>query len=114
MDCIFCKIAEGSIPSNRVYEDDKLIAFHDIAPVAPVHVVVIPREHIVSAAALTEKHAELLGHIWTAIPGIAARLGVRDGFRVVTNVGADAGQTVFHLHFHIIGGCKLKNTAVMG
>jgi len=101
MDCIFCKIIGGSVPSTMVYQDDQTVAFNDVNPAAPVHVLVVPREHIAGAAALTEAHAGLLGHIWITIPKIAAQLGISDGFRVVTNSGASAGQTVGHLHFHL-------------
>lgn len=110
MDCIFCDIIDGLIPSVSVYQDDRIIAFSDIAPLAPVHVLIVPREHITSAACLTEEHAELMGHIWSMIPIIATKLGVANGFRVVTNVGANAGQTVPHLHFHLLGGRPLNVT----
>jgi histidine triad (HIT) family protein len=102
MDCIFCKIIEGSVPSKKVYEDDKILAFRDIAPKAPTHVLVIPKKHIASAADVKSEDAELMGHIWTAIPQIAETLGVKDSFRVLTNSGAGSGQVVFHLHFHIL------------
>jgi histidine triad (HIT) family protein len=101
MDCIFCKIVDGAIPSNKVYEDDRVLAFYDIAPKSPVHVLVIPKEHIESAAAVMPEHKELLGHIWTVVPVIAGQLGVADSFRVLTNSGAGSGQVVFHLHFHL-------------
>jgi histidine triad (HIT) family protein len=91
----------GEIPSAKVYEDDKLLAFNDINPVTPVHVLVIPKEHIENAAAITGNHKELMGHIWTVIPKIAAQLGVADSFRILTNSGKGSGQTVFHLHFHL-------------
>jgi histidine triad (HIT) family protein len=86
-----------------VYEDELIYAFNDIAPMAPVHVLIIPREHIESAARIAPEHASLLGHIWTVIPQIAKQQSLTD-FRVVTNAGADAGQTVAHLHFHLLGG----------
>jgi histidine triad (HIT) family protein len=101
MNCIFCKIVEGSIPSTKVYEDSKLLAFNDINPRTPVHVIIIPKEHIISAAELTEDHAALIGHLWTTVPKIAAQLGVSDSFRVLTNSGENSGQTIFHLHFHL-------------
>ena len=101
MDCIFCKIIEGLIPSEKIYEDDLCVAFYDIEPQTRVHALIVPRGHIPSAAAITEHHAALLGHIWTVIPKLAEQLGVAEGFRVVTNSGADAGQTVAHLHFHL-------------
>ena len=107
MDCLFCKIAEGSIPSQTVYEDDRIVVFCDISPAAPVHVLVIPREHISSAVEIQQGHYDLLGHIWTKIPQIAKEQGL-DQFRVITNAGQEAGQTVGHLHFHILGGHKLK------
>ena len=101
MDCIFCKIIDGSIPSTTVYQDEQTVAFNDVNPTAPVHVLVVPREHIASAAELTDADAGLLGHIWTTIPKIAAQLGIAGGFSVTTNSGAPAGQTVGHLHFHL-------------
>lgn len=102
-DCLFCKIAAGDIPSNKLYEDDKLLAFYDIDPQAPVHFLVIPKQHITSAAALTEDDAALLGHIYAVIAQLCKKLGVDEsGYRVVTNVGADGGQSVKHLHFHVL------------
>ena len=106
MDCLFCKIVNGDIPNKTVYEDDKVLAFYDIDPKAPVHVLVIPKVHISGAAAVTAETAAVVGHIFEVIPRIAADLGVTD-FRVVTNNGVQAGQTVGHLHFHILGGRTL-------
>ena len=106
-DCVFCKIAEGSIPSNKVYEDDLIMAFHDIAPAAPVHVVFIPKEHICCANAINEDNCGVIAHIFTKIPEVAKDLGLENGYRVVTNCGPDGGQSVFHLHFHLLGGKKL-------
>lgn len=103
MDCLFCKIVNGEIPNKTVYEDDTVLAFYDIDPKAPVHVLVIPKVHISGAAAVTADTAVVVGHIFEVIPQIAETLGVSD-FRVVTNNGAEAGQTVGHLHFHILGG----------
>lgn len=103
MDCLFCSIVEGSVPSQKVYEDEQVLAFRDIDPKAPVHILVIPKQHIAGASAVTEDNAAVVAHIFTAIPKIAAEQGVTD-FRVVTNCGADAGQTVHHLHFHILAG----------
>ncbi len=103
MDCLFCKIVNGDIPNKTVYEDEKVLAFYDIDPKAPVHVLVIPKMHLSGAAAVTAETAEVVGHIFAVIPQIAQKLGVTD-FRVVTNNGAEAGQTVGHLHFHILGG----------
>lgn len=108
-DCLFCKIAAGEIPSKKVYEDDKVLAFYDINPMAKVHVLVIPKTHIDSVAAVTEENADLVAHIFTVIPRIAKELGLTEGgFRVVSNCGAFAGQSVKHLHFHILGGEQLS------
>ena len=107
MDCLFCKIAAGEIPSNKVYEDAEILAFHDIAPQAPVHVLVIPKEHIPSMDGVNADNADLVAHIFTKIPKIAETLGLSGGYRVVSNCGDDAGQTVKHLHFHILGGKPL-------
>lgn len=107
-DCLFCKIAAGDIPSNKLFEDDQLLAFYDIDPQAPVHFLVIPKKHIDSAAVLTEDDAALLGHIYAVIAQLAAQLGIAEsGYRVVTNVGADGGQSVKHLHFHVLAGRSL-------
>ena len=106
-DCLFCKIAAGQIPSNKLYEDDQLLAFYDIDPQAPTHFLVIPKQHIDSAAALTESDAALLGHIFTVIAKLAKEQGLENGYRIISNVGEDAGQTVKHLHFHVLGGEKL-------
>ena len=106
-DCIFCKIIAGEIPSKKLYEDELCLAFYDIQPLAPVHFLVVPKTHIASAAGLTEDNAALVGHIFAVIAKLTAQLGFADGFRVVTNCGADAGQTVKHLHFHVLGGKTL-------
>ena len=106
-DCVFCKIADGSIPSKKVYEDDRIIAIHDLNPVAPVHVLFIPKEHICCANAINEDNCDVVGHIFSKIPAIAKELGLENGYRVVTNCGEDGGQSVMHLHFHLIGGMKL-------
>lgn len=107
-DCIFCKIAAGQIPSNKVYEDDELLAFHDIAPWAPVHFLIIPKRHIPSMAQLAPGDAPLMGRIMTLAPRLAAEQGCRPypegGFRVVVNTGAEGGQEVHHLHVHVLGG----------
>lgn len=110
MDCLFCKIAAGEIPSNKVYEDAEILAFHDIAPQAPVHVLVIPKEHIPSVDGVNAENSDLVAHIFTKIPKIAASLGLTGGYRVISNCGDDAGQTVKHLHFHILGGKPLSLT----
>ena len=108
MDCIFCKIAAGQIPSTKVYEDEKILAFRDIAPMAPTHILVIPKSHIGSVAEITEENSDLVAHIFTAIAKIAKEEGLENGYRVVSNCGADAGQTVPHLHFHILGGTQMS------
>ena len=108
MDCIFCKIIAGDIPSNKVYEDDSVYAFRDINPQAPTHILVIPKAHIASVNALTPEISAVVAHIFEVIPGIAAAEGLANGYRVVSNCGPDAGQTVFHLHFHILGGKELS------
>ena len=104
MDCIFCKIANGEIPSQIVYEDEKIIAFKDLAPQAPVHFLVIPKEHIKCADEITDKNSDVIAHIFTKIPTIAKDLGIENGYRIVNNCGSDGGQTVGHLHFHVLGG----------
>ena len=105
--CLFCKIAAGEIPSTKVYEDDTVLAFRDIAPMAPTHILVIPKTHIPSVDAITGENASLVAHIFTVIPQIAAAEGLTNGYRVISNCGPDAGQTVPHLHFHILGGKEL-------
>ncbi len=109
-DCLFCKIITGEIPSTKVFEDDKCFAFRDIAPQAPTHILVIPKEHIPSLDGLTAENAALAAHILAVIPSIAAAEGLTGGYRVVSNCGPDAGQTVHHLHFHILGGKRLDDT----
>jgi len=108
MDCLFCKIIAGEIPSKKVYDSDFVYAFHDINPVAPVHVIVVPKMHIESANAIDDKNSDEVKHVFEAIPKIAQELGVKeDGYRVITNIGQNGGQTIKHLHFHIIGGTNL-------
>ena len=106
-DCIFCMIADHKIPSNIVYEDDKIICFHDLEPQAPVHVLVIPKKHIESLDDVQQEDQGLMGHILCTIKEIADDLGLEKGYRVVSNNGEDAFQTVKHLHFHILGKRKL-------
>lgn len=106
-NCLFCKIVAGQIPSSKVYEDDKILAFRDIQPQAPVHVLAIPKEHIPSADGVSAENAAVVAHIFTKIPQIAAEQGLKNGYRIVSNCGDDAGQTVKHLHFHILGGKAL-------
>ncbi len=103
-DCIFCKIAAGEIPSQKAYEDETVLAFYDLDPQAPVHVLVIPKAHIPSAGAVTPENSAVVAHIFEVIAKLADELGLKDGFRVVTNCGVSAGQSVPHLHFHLLGG----------
>ena len=107
MDCLFCRIVAGEIPSTKVYEDEKVLAFRDINPQAPTHILVIPKTHIASVAEITEENSGLVAHIFTVIPKIAEKEGLTEGYRVVSNCGDHAGQTVHHLHFHILGGKPL-------
>jgi len=106
-DCLFCKIISGAIPSQRVFENDHVFAFRDISPQAPVHILVVPKEHVESAAALTAENSDLAAKCFEAIPVIAKNAGLDGGFRVISNAGPDGGQTVMHLHFHLLGGKKL-------
>lgn len=109
MDCIFCKIAAGEIPSEKVYEDESIYAFKDIKPAAPVHILVIPKKHIGSLAEVKEEDVELLGKIQLTISRIAAEHGLSsDGYRVITNIGEHGKQSVKHLHYHIVGGRELS------
>ncbi len=107
MDCLFCKIVAGEIPSTKVYEDESVLAFRDIAPEAPMHILVVPKTHICCADAITPDNSAVVAHIFEVIPKIVAAEGVTNGYRVLTNVGEDGGQSVKHLHFHVIGGTKL-------
>ena len=107
-DCLFCKILKGDIPSTKVYEDDLVLAFRDIAPQAPTHILVIPKTHIASVAEITKDNSAVIAHIFTVIPQIAKAEGLEGGYRVVSNCGDHAGQTVHHLHFHILGGKQLS------
>lgn len=108
MGCIFCKIIEGEIPSTAVFQDDRSYAFADLNPKAPVHVLIVPREHIGSLEETTESHRELLGHLLGVAAEIARQKGLAKGYRVVVNIGADGGQTVDHLHLHLLGGRSLS------
>ena len=104
-DCLFCRIAAGEVPAKLVHDADQIIAFHDINPRAPTHILVIPRDHIASAAELTEDHAPMLGRLFATAARIAREAGVAEaGYRLVSNVGRGAGQSVDHLHFHLLGG----------
>lgn len=109
-DCIFCKIIAGDIPSKKVYEDDQCLAFYDVAPMAPTHILVIPKAHCASAGEITAENSAVVARIFTVIAKIAKDLEL-DGFRVVTNCGESAGQTVHHLHFHILSGKTLGGFA---
>lgn len=107
-NCLFCKIVKGDISSTKVYEDEKVLAFRDIAPMAPTHILVIPKTHIGSVNEINAENADIVAHIFTVIPRIAAAEKLENGYRVVSNCGTDAGQTVHHLHFHILGGKKIN------
>lgn len=104
MDCLFCEIAAGRIPSTKVYEDDTVYAFRDIDPQAPVHVLIIPKEHIKSCAEICSENSSVVAHIFEVAAFIAEKEGLKDGFRIVSNCGDSAGQSVKHLHFHLMGG----------
>lgn len=106
-NCIFCKIMAGEIPTTKVYEDELCFAFKDIEPLAPTHFLVIPKKHIASAAEVDAEMAPVVGHIYTVIAKLMKEMGVENGYRVVTNCGPDAGQTVHHLHFHVLAGKTL-------
>ena len=109
MDCLFCKIAAGEIPSKKVYEDEQVYAFYDIDPQAPVHVLIIPKKHVVNVADFGEGERELAAHIFCdVVPKLAKELGLSKGFRIVTNAGEEGGQTVMHLHFHLLGGRSMQ------
>jgi histidine triad (HIT) family protein len=108
MDCIFCKIINGEIPSNKVYDDDRIYAFYDINPAAPVHVLIIPKVHIPSVNGITAENSGVVAHIFEVAAKLAAELGMAEkGYRIVNNCGLDGGQTVNHLHFHLLGGRAL-------
>lgn len=109
-DCIFCKIIAGEIPSSKVYEDDRVYAFRDINPMAPVHILIVPKMHIASADAVDEASSASVARIFEVIPKIAAAEGLTNGYRVITNCGEDGCQSVKHLHFHLLGGKKLPET----
>lgn len=107
MDCLFCSIIKGEIPSTKIYEDELIYAFRDIAPEAPCHVLVIPKTHIASVDEVTPENSAVVAHIFECIPEIARLGGADNGYRVITNCGDDACQSVKHLHFHVVGGTKL-------
>jgi len=108
MDCVFCKIANGEIPSKKAYEDDKVLAFYDLDPQAPVHILIIPKEHIQSVEDITSQNSAIVAHIFEVAAKLAKENNLTDGFRVVSNVGRDGGQSVPHLHFHLLGGRSMK------
>lgn len=112
-DCIFCKIIKGEIPSNKVYEDDEVLAFHDINPAAPIHILVIPKKHISMLTDLKKEDEALIGKIYTTINKIAEKEGFKNqGYRIIANCGKDSGQEVMHIHFHILGGKQLGDKIV--
>ena len=111
-NCLFCKIIAGEIPSSKVYEDECVYAFRDINPQAPVHVLVVPKEHICCADAIDETNSAVVAKCFEAIAKIAKAEGLENGYRVINNCGADGGQTVMHLHFHILGGVKLSEKMI--
>ncbi len=108
MDCLFCRIAAGEIPSHKIYEDDRVIAFYDIDPQAPVHFLVIPKQHLESVDAITSDNSSIVAHVFVVIAEIAKKLQLTNGYRVVTNCGEDGGQSVPHLHFHVLAKRSLK------
>ena len=112
MDCLFCSIIKGDIPSKKAYEDELCYAFYDIAPQASVHILVIPKVHIASADEITAENSKYVSHIFECIPSIAKEAGITNGYRVITNCGSDACQSVKHLHFHVIGGEQLSDRMV--
>ena len=111
-NCLFCKIIQGQIPSSKVYEDEYVYAFNDINPQAPVHVLICPKEHIASAQNINAENSSYVAKVYEAAAKIAAELGLDNGFRIINNCGEDGGQTVMHIHFHLIGGVKLSEKIV--
>lgn len=107
MDCIFCRIVSGEIKSEKVYEDDRVLAFNDLEPQAPVHILIIPKKHIESTDDLTAEDADLIGHIFLVAAKLAKEHGLDNGYRIVNNCKEDGGQSVLHLHFHLLGGRKM-------
>ena len=104
MDCIFCKIAAGEIPAKKAYEDESVVAFYDLEPQAPVHILIIPKAHISSCDEITEENSAVVAHIFEVAAKLGKELGLEKGYRIVNNCGEDGGQTVHHLHFHLMGG----------
>ncbi len=105
--CVFCEIINGNIPSDKVYEDDMMVAFKDLNPQAPVHILAVPKEHICCANAINEENSKYVAHIFEKLPEIAKAQGI-ESYRIINNCGEDAGQTVMHLHFHLLGGVKME------
>lgn len=110
MDCLFCRIIAGEIPSAKVYEDERVYAFRDINPQAPIHILIVPKQHIASADEITSANSAAVAAIFEAIPKIAAEAGLANGYRVITNIGEDGCQSVKHMHFHLLGGKKLPES----
>lgn len=108
LDCLFCKIVNGEIPSKKIYEDEKVLAFEDINPAAPVHILIIPKEHIDSINSITKENSQVISHIFELVPKLAKKNNLDEGYRLVTNVGELGGQTVKHMHFHLLGGRKMR------
>lgn len=106
VDCVFCKIVNNQIPAKKIYEDEKVLAFYDLEPVAPEHILIIPKEHIPSTNQLTKENCNIVGHIFFVAAKLAAELGINGGYRIINNCGENAGQSVKHLHFHLLGGRK--------
>ena len=104
MDCVFCRIISGEIPSKKAYEDDKVLAFFDLEPQAPVHILIIPKEHIESVDRVNSQNSQIIGYIFEIAAKLAKEFGLSKGYRIVANCGEDGGQTVGHLHFHLLGG----------
>ena len=107
-DCLFCKSINGEIPSKKLYEDEKILAFYDISPIAPVHFLVIPKQHIASVDAIDADNSAIVAYIFRKLGELAKLAGIENGYRVISNCGADAGQTVQHLHFHVLGGKEMN------
>ena len=107
-DCLFCKIINGEIPSKKLYEDEKILAFYDISPIAPVHFLVIPKQHNASVDAIDADNSAIVAYIFQKLGELAKLAGIENGYRVISNCGADAGQTVQHLHFHVLGGKEMN------
>lgn len=108
MDCIFCKIARNEIPSKKIYEDEEIVAFNDLEPQAPVHILIIPKAHIQSANEIDNENRDIIGKIFMVASKIAKEQGLKNGYRIVNNCGEDGGQSVQHLHFHLLGGRKMN------